>query len=309
MASTQSGSAKKATVTSRASKATTSRAKPTTKSTTKASPTKKAAAKTAKTTASKSRSTSSAGRSPAAPKETCFVMSPFGGWYDQYYAEIFSPAISDAGLEPCRADDLYRPSAIVHDIWEYVKSARVMLADLTEKNPNVFYELGLAHALDKPVVLLARTMEDVPFDLRALRVITYEIAAPNWGEILRASVSTALREVIEAPDSAVLAPFRREANALTVEQQVEDESLERLQREMNLLRAEIRRRPTVGRVSQDPIEPDEARRLIQHYVEEGLPLTMIVDRIQPLGPPASWVRREYQTIAARNHAIKDEDLL
>jgi len=47
----------------------------------------------------------------------------------------------------------------------------VLLADLTGKNPNVFYELGLAHALAKPVILIAETLDDIPFDLRALRVI------------------------------------------------------------------------------------------------------------------------------------------
>ena len=61
----------------------------------------------------------------------------------------------------------------------------MMLADLTGKNANVLYELGLAHAIDKPVVLLSQSMDDVPFDLRALRVITYDVAHPGWGGLLR----------------------------------------------------------------------------------------------------------------------------
>ncbi len=101
-------------------------------------------------------------------KDTCFVISPFGGWNDRYYSEIYRPAVEGAGLDPKRADDLYRPSAIVHDIWAYVKTSRVMLGDLTGKNPNVFYELGLAHAVGKPVVMVTQSIEDVPFDLRAL---------------------------------------------------------------------------------------------------------------------------------------------
>jgi hypothetical protein len=74
-------------------------------------------------------------------RDSCFVISPFGGWHDEYHREIFCAAIKAAGLEPARADDLFRSSNIVHDIWHLVSSSRVMLADLTGKNPNVFYEL------------------------------------------------------------------------------------------------------------------------------------------------------------------------
>src|SRR5690349_20368297 len=83
-------------------------------------------------------------------KPTCFAIMPFGGWFDDYYDDLYCPAIRAAGLEPKRADDLYRPSTIINDIWSYTQSAKIILADLTGKNPNVFYELGLAHALAKP---------------------------------------------------------------------------------------------------------------------------------------------------------------
>ena len=64
---------------------------------------------------------------------TCFVIMPFGGWFDQYYQSIYDPAIRNSGLEPRRADDLYRPSSIVRDIWSLTKAARIVLADLTER--------------------------------------------------------------------------------------------------------------------------------------------------------------------------------
>ena len=71
-------------------------------------------------------------------RDTCFTIMPFGGWFDSYYEAIYVPAIRDAGLEPCRADDLYRPSTIIHDIWSYTQSAKLVLADLSDKNANVF---------------------------------------------------------------------------------------------------------------------------------------------------------------------------
>jgi hypothetical protein len=59
---------------------------------------------------------------------------PFGHPFDTYYERIYKPAIEQAGLEPHRADDLYRPSTIVNDIWLYTTGSRLLLADLTGKN-------------------------------------------------------------------------------------------------------------------------------------------------------------------------------
>jgi len=129
---------------------------------------------------------------------------PFGGWFDDYYSNIYCPAIESAGLVPKRADDLYRPSAIVHDIWNYTKNCRLVLADLTGKNPNVFYELGLAHAIAKPAILVTESIADVPFDLRALRVLEYDKNDSAWGGALRDKIATAIREVLDSPLQSVL---------------------------------------------------------------------------------------------------------
>ena len=105
--------------------------------------------------------------------DTCFVMMPFGEWFDRYYQEIYVPAIKDAGLEPVRADELFTTGSVVEQIWEQIEKSKLLLADLSGKNPNVFYELGLAHAAKKPVIFTSSAVDDVPFDLRHLRVIIY----------------------------------------------------------------------------------------------------------------------------------------
>lgn len=112
-------------------------------------------------------------------RDICFTIMPFGGWFDDYYETIYSPAIENAGLRPFRADDIYTPGSITNDIWNYTKKSKLLLADLTDKNPNVFYELGLAHALAKPVILITEDVEDIPFDLRPLRVIKYDKNLPT----------------------------------------------------------------------------------------------------------------------------------
>lgn len=131
---------------------------------------------------------------------------PFGGWFDIYYRDIYRKAISNADLNPVRGDDILRPSVIVRDIWEDIKDSKALLADLTNRNPNVYYELGLAHALSKPVVLVANNIEDIPFDLRHLRIITYDTRMPNWHNSLKREITTALKEAIEADDN-LLKPF------------------------------------------------------------------------------------------------------
>ena len=139
--------------------------------------------------------------------DTCFVIMPFGDWFNKYYRDIYQPAVQSLGLVPKRADDLYRPGTIVNDIWNYTQEAKLILADLTGRNPNVFYELGLAHAIAKPAVLVAESINDVPFDLRHLRIIEYEKDEPDWGNILKKKIEKAIQEIFEAPERAILPTF------------------------------------------------------------------------------------------------------
>ncbi len=139
---------------------------------------------------------------------TCFVMMPFGPWPDRYYKEIYVPAVKAAGFEPVRADELFHTGSVVEQIWEQIEKATVLLADLSGRNANVFYELGLAHAARKPVVFTANNVEDVPFDLRHLRVIIYDIKVPNWGELLKAQVADYVRNASKAPEKSIPHPFR-----------------------------------------------------------------------------------------------------
>lgn len=183
-----------------------------------------------------------AAKVPPNGKRSCFTIMPFGGWFDSYYESIYVPGIEAAGLSPRRADDLYRPSTIVSDIWAFTQEATVVLADLSGKNPNVFYELGLAHALAKPAVLVAESMDDVPFDLRALRVIEYDKNESHWGVLLQEKISKALKEVLESPIQSVLPAFLS-VDAKAKPQEVTDIDLKilELKREIDLLRSEVTR--------------------------------------------------------------------
>ncbi len=140
--------------------------------------------------------------------DTCFVMMPFGGWFDTYYKDIYTTSIKEAGFEPVRGDELFSTGSVVEQIWEQVVKAKVLLADLTGKNANVFYELGLAHAARKPVVFTAAKLDDVPFDLRHLRVIIYDVNEPGWDQKLKASLTTFLKNTKADPLKSIPQPFR-----------------------------------------------------------------------------------------------------
>ena len=112
-------------------------------------------------------------RNIAGDQPTAFVIMPYDESYDELYDGFLKPVISDCGFLSVRADDLQNSQNIINDIVDGIHNANVVVADLTDLNPNVFYELGLAHAMNRPTILLSQGIDDLPFDLRSYRVIQY----------------------------------------------------------------------------------------------------------------------------------------
>lgn len=136
--------------------------------------------------------------------DTCFVMMPFADPVGGYYKLIYEPAIKKAGLTPVRADtDIFGTGKIIDQIWAGLNRAKVLVAELSGRNPNVLYELGLAHALHKPVVLVSSNEPDVPFDIRHVRVIYYDVNDPFWGDKLIAKVAENVVSAISNPREAI----------------------------------------------------------------------------------------------------------
>lgn len=137
--------------------------------------------------------------------DTCFVMMPFVDPLGSYYASIYEPAIKKAGIKAVRADtDIFGTGKIIDQIWSGISNARVLVAELTGRNPNVLYELGLAHASRKPVVLVSSNEQDVPFDVRHVRVIYYDVTDPFWGDKLIDKVAENIVSALKNPDEAIL---------------------------------------------------------------------------------------------------------
>jgi hypothetical protein len=150
------------------------------------------------------------GTPSAQPGKTCFVMMPFAPPVGGYYASVYEPAIRKAGLIPVRADaDIFGTGKIVDQIASGIEAAEVLVAELTGRNPNVFYELGLAHGKNKPVVLVSATESDVPFDLQHIRVIYYDREDPFWGQKLIEKLAENITFVMSNPGEATFQKIAR----------------------------------------------------------------------------------------------------
>lgn len=105
-----------------------------------------------------------------------FVLMPFAKEFEEIYRDHIVPTVTATRdhFECRRADEIFQASAIMETVWGSLVTCEVVISDLSTKNPNVFYETGIAHTLGKVVILLSQSMDDVPFDLRHLNVILYE---------------------------------------------------------------------------------------------------------------------------------------
>jgi hypothetical protein len=124
-----------------------------------------------------------------------FVIMPFAEPFDTLYREVIKPEADELDFEVVRVDEIHGPGIILDDIRRQIEGAHVVIAEISQPNPNVFYELGYAHALGKPAVLLVRRQQgrDMPFDIRGYRAIFYDDTIGG-----KRAVQTALREHLRA---------------------------------------------------------------------------------------------------------------
>ena len=148
----------------------------------------------------------------------CFFVSPIGeegsefrDHSDLILESLIRPAIEPLGLEVKRADHIQNPGLINKQVFEHLLQARLVIADLSYYNPNVFYELAIRHARSLPAVQMIRKADRIPFDINQSRTVIFDTTdlysfVPKI-ETYRAEISSHARRAIEDPDSAEN-PFR-----------------------------------------------------------------------------------------------------
>ncbi len=126
-----------------------------------------------------------------------FVLIPFNPQYEGVY-QLVSSICSEIGLKAQRGDEEFLSGDIFPHIIRLLVRARIVVADVDGRNPNVFYELGIAQAIGKNTILIAKAPQDVPFDLKAKRLVIYEDEA-QLRQRLSLELSRALAASSESP--------------------------------------------------------------------------------------------------------------
>ena len=122
------------------------------------------------------------------PKKFCFVLMPFESDFDDIYQLGIKQSCIDAGAYCERVDEQIFHESILERIYNQISKADIIIADMTNKNPNVFYEVGYAHALGKTTILLTKKAEDIPFDLKQYPHIIYNSSISKLKEELTTRV-------------------------------------------------------------------------------------------------------------------------
>ncbi len=100
------------------------------------------------------------------------VMTPFAPEFEPVFQAI-GHAAAQAGYRTLRAKDIWQHSAVIQDVFALIFRAHIVVCDFTGRNPNVFYEAGIAHTLGKHVVPITQSAGDIPFDLQHHRYLAY----------------------------------------------------------------------------------------------------------------------------------------
>ena len=175
----------------------------------------------------------------------CFVISPIGEAdsetrrrSDQVLNYVIKPAVSECGYVATRADEIEKPGIITSQVIERTVDDPLVVADLTEWNPNVFYELAIRHALRKPLVQLMQKGEQIPFDVATTRTIFLDHQDLDSVAEAKGQITAQVRE-LEADPSGLETPISRslEIQGLRESTRPEDRSLADLADSVSSLRA------------------------------------------------------------------------
>lgn len=105
----------------------------------------------------------------------CFVIMQFTEEFNALYKDVIRPVCKAHGYKVIRGDDFYSSGVIMDDITKSIRAASLIIVDVTPDNANVFYEVGFAHAINKPTILLSdKKRERLPFDISGFRTLFYD---------------------------------------------------------------------------------------------------------------------------------------
>lgn len=141
------------------------------------------------------------------PKPFVFVLMPFESKFDDIYKFGIKGAANEVGAYTERLDEQIFTEGMLDRIFNQISKADVVIADMTDRNPNVFYEVGYAHALGKIVLLLTQTSDDIPFDLKHRQHTVYQGSIDTLKSDLVPKLEWAIRESRKKQERSIIERF------------------------------------------------------------------------------------------------------
>jgi hypothetical protein len=233
---------------------------------------------------------------------------------DEIYEGIIVPAVKDAGLQPYRADLDLTPGAITPKMLSELLNARVVVADLTGRNPNVFYELGVTHSYARPLISIADSSKSLPFDAKDERVIELGEYLPTGlglrqGQRAIASLRESLRIVLD-DDYVPPTPLRDVAANRSVDQLAPENPLAAEMAQMRETLEEIRKRVVPRSFIPPTVKEDiqALRRVIRDNLKELTPWDFdALSGEKNSDEQRIWAEELHKEWDARNASKADED--
>ena len=108
-------------------------------------------------------------------KPLCLTILPFKQPYLNIFSKNIKPAIEKAcNIDVFKVDDIFKPEPVIDTIQYLINKADILISDISERNPNVYYEVGYAHALGKKIIFITQNIDGLPFDIRHWKCINYK---------------------------------------------------------------------------------------------------------------------------------------
>lgn len=137
--------------------------------------------------------------------KTCFIISRIGGdgtpereKADEKLNHLFTPVLKELGYSAVRADQEETPGSISRSIVERIINSEMIIADISDKNPNVFYEIAIRNAVKKPIIIIRSPEQKPPFDIQDKRAIAVDMSKPN---IWRPAMNKLKKQIESAEDN------------------------------------------------------------------------------------------------------------
>jgi hypothetical protein len=150
----------------------------------------------------------------ADPKQTCFIISPIGDEgsdirkrADQILKHVLKPAADACGFNAIRADEISEPGLITSQVIQHIIDDPLVIADLTGRNPNVFYELALRHAIRKPLIQIIQKNDRLPFDVAGMRTIPVDHTDLDSVEDAKSEIIKQIDAIMERKPEEIESPI------------------------------------------------------------------------------------------------------